>query len=110
MSLEKSNYSTTINKIKVVLLRTPMIVPKWAHAQSICPPLGLAYVAASLKQAKYEVRCLDALGEAPLQKIISKDNNFVNIGLTTTQILQHLASKNFDVLFVSLMFKKEKFL
>ena len=102
--MEKSNHSNTINKIKVVLLRTPMVVPKWAHASSICPPLGLAYVAASLQQAKYEIRCVDALGEAPLQKIISENNNFVNIGLSTTQIIQHLALQNFDILFISLMF------
>ena len=70
MSLEKSNRSNTINKIKVVLLRTPMGVPKWAHASSICPPLGLAYVAASLQQAKYEIRCVDALGEAPLVHVL----------------------------------------
>ena len=107
MSLEKSNHSNTINKIKVVLLRTPMVVPKWAHASSICPPLGLAYVAASLQQAKYEIRCIDALGEAPLQKIISENNNFVNIGLSTTQIIQHLALQNFDILFISLMFSHE---
>ena len=55
---------------KVVLLRTPMVVPKWSHAFSICPPLGMAYVAAALRQAGYGVRCIDSLGEAPFQKII----------------------------------------
>ena len=72
MSLEKSNHSNIFDKIKLVLLRTPMVVPKWAHANSICPPLGLAYVAASLLQANHKVRCIDALGEAPFQKIIWK--------------------------------------
>ena len=47
------------------------------------------------------------LGEAPLQKIFSEDNKFVNFGLSTKEILQHLASKNFNVLFVSLMFSHE---
>ena len=56
MSLEKSNHSNTINRIKVVLLRTPMVVPKWTHANSICSPLGLAYVSASLQQAKYAIK------------------------------------------------------
>ena len=59
-----SDYQNTINQIKLLLLRNPMVVPKWGHMESICPPLGLAYVAASIQQAGYEVSCLDALGEA----------------------------------------------
>ena len=102
-----SGYQNINDQIKLVLLRTPMVLPKWNNSHSICPPLGLAYVAASLQQAGYEVRCIDALGEAPLQKIFSEDNKFVNFGLSTKEILQHLASKNFNVLFVSLMFSHE---
>ena len=103
----QSNPADTINHIKVVLLRTPMVVAAWSHVNSICPPLGLAYIAASLQQAGYEIRCVDALGEAPLQKIISKNNNFINFGLTNKQILQHLSYDDFDVLFVSLMFSHD---
>jgi len=93
--------------IKSVLLRTPMIVPKWSNQSSICPPLGLAYVASALRKAKYDVRCVDALGEAPLQKIISEDKKFVNYGLSTEEIIKHLSSKDFNVLFVSVMFSQE---
>ena len=50
MISEKQN---TIDRIKPVLLRTPMVVPKWSHTAPICPPLGLAYVAASLKKNGY---------------------------------------------------------
>ena len=100
-------YKNINDQIKPVLLRTPMVLPKWNNSHSICPPLGLAYVAASLQQAGYEVRCVDALGEAPLQKTFSEDNKFVNFGLSKEEILQHLASKNFNVLFVSLMFSHE---
>ena len=95
------------NDIKLVLLRTPMIVPKWSNQSSICPPLGLAYVAAALRKAKHNVRCVDALGEAPLQKIISEDKKFVHYGLSTKQIIQHLSNENFNVLFVSVMFSQE---
>ena len=92
-----SGYQNLNDRIKLVLLRTPMVLPKWNNSHSICPPLGLAYVAASLQQAGYEVRCVDALGEAPLQKTFSEDNKFVNFGLSKEEILQHLASKNFNV-------------
>ena len=93
--------------IKSVLLRTPMVVPKWSNQSSICPPLGLAYVASALRQSKYDVRCIDALGEAPLQKIISGDKKFINYGLSTEEIIKHLSYKDFNVLFVSVMFSQE---
>ena len=102
-----SDYQNTINQIKLLLLRNPMVVPKWGHMESICPPLGLAYVAASIQQAGYEVSCLDALGEAPLQRNVLKEKNLISFGLSTEQILQQLASKDFNVLFVSLMFSCE---
>ena len=102
-----SEYQNTINRIKLVLLRNPMIVPRWGHMESICPPLGLAYVAASLQQAGYEVSCLDALGEAPFQRNVLEDKKFISFGLSTEQILQHLEFKDFNVLFVSLMFSCE---
>ena len=102
-----SDYQNTINQIKLLLLRNPMVVPKWGHMESICPPLGLAYVAASIQQAGYDVSCLDALGEAPLQRNVLEDKNLISFGLSTEQILQHLASKDFNVLFVSLMFSCE---
>ena len=95
------------DNIKSVLLRTPMIVPKWSNQSSICPPLGLAYIASALRHSKHEVRCIDALGEAPLQKIISEDKKFVTYGLSTEEIIKHLSYKDFNVLFVSVMFSQE---
>ena len=102
-----SGHQNTIDRIKPVLLRTPMVVPKWSHTAPICPPLGLAYVAANLKQAGYDVRCVDALGEAPLQRIATEDNKYLYYGLSIKEILQHLAFKEFNVLFVSLMFSHD---
>ena len=102
-----SEHQNTIDRIKPVLLRTPLVIPKWSHQAAICPPLGLAYVAASLKQAGYEVRCVDALGEAPLQRIATEDNKYLYYGLSIKEILQHLAFKEFNVLFVSLMFSHD---
>ena len=91
------DYINTTSRIKVVLLRTPMVAPKMSHAFSICPPLGLAYLGAALQKADFEVTSIDALGEAPLQKIISENNNnFINVGLSTKQILQFPAIDNFS--------------
>ena len=102
-----SGHQNTIDRIKPVLFRTPLVVPKWSHTAPICPPLGLAYVAASLKRAGYDVRCVDALGEAPLQRIATEDKKYLYYGLSIKEILQHLAFKEFNVLFVSLMFSHD---
>jgi len=102
-----SEHQDRIDQVKPVLLRPPYVVPKWSHTASICPPLGLAYVAASLRKKGYQVRCVDALGEAPLQKIASEDNRYLYYGLSIKEILQHLAIKEFNVLFVSLMFSHD---
>ena len=83
-----SDYKNIFDPIKLVLLRTPMVVPKWGHMESICPPLGLAYVAASIQQAGYEVSCLDALGEAPFQRNVLEEKNLISFGLSTEQILR----------------------
>ena len=53
--MEKFNYKNLANNMNVVLLRTPMVVPKMSHALSICPPLGLAYVASALQKANFNV-------------------------------------------------------
>ncbi len=102
-----TEHQNSIDKAKPVLFRTPLVVPKWSHTAPICPPLGLAYVAACLKKAGYDVRCVDALGEAPLQRIATEDKKYLYYGLSIKEILQHLARKEFNVLFVSLMFSHD---
>lgn len=82
-----------------------MVVPKWAHASSICPPLGLAYVAASIRKAGFEVRCVDALGEAPFQRIVLDNPNFLTYGLSTPEIVERVGKC--DILGFSLMFSHD---
>jgi magnesium-protoporphyrin IX monomethyl ester (oxidative) cyclase len=51
--------------MKVLLINPPATVPvDWKTRVGICPPLGLAYLAASLLRAGHEVKILDALAEA----------------------------------------------
>lgn len=82
-----------------------MTVPRWAHVSPICPPLGLAYVAASLRKAGYDARCVDAVGEAPFQRIVLENKNFLTYGLSTREIIERVA--HCDVLGVSLMFSHD---
>lgn len=89
----------------IVLLRPPMVVPRWAHVSSICPPLGLAYVAASIRKAGFQVRCVDALGEAPFQCLVLENPNFLSYGLSIPQIVERVGQV--DILGVSLMFSHD---
>ena len=90
---------------EIVLLRPPMIVPRWAHVSPICPPLGLAYVAASIQQAGYNVRCVDGIGEAPFQRLVQENPNFLSYGLSTAQIVERVGEC--DVLGISSMFSHD---
>ena len=47
----------------VTIIRPPIIVSKWCYMSAICPPIGPAYLAASLQAAGHTVRLIDALGE-----------------------------------------------
>jgi anaerobic magnesium-protoporphyrin IX monomethyl ester cyclase len=51
-------------------------------------PLGLAYVAASLRRAGHEISLLDAVGEAPGQ--ITLDGELQRLGLTPEEIVERL--------------------
>jgi len=50
---------------KVVLTRGPVVVPKWGVASGLlCPPIGIAYIAATLRQHGFAVAIVDPVGEA----------------------------------------------
>jgi radical SAM superfamily enzyme YgiQ (UPF0313 family) len=51
-------------------------------------PLGLAYIAASLREAGHRVSLLDAVGEAPDQ--VSEDRHLFRLGLTADEIVARL--------------------
>jgi len=103
-----ANSTSVEKKARVVLLRPPMLVAKWANFSSVCPPLGLAYLAAAIRQAGYDdIRAVDALGEAPFQRVALENSNFTNFGLSTRQILDKAGEAPFDILCVSLMFSHD---
>ena len=52
----------------VALVRTPILVPKWmSFSGFLCPPVGVAYVAAAVREAGYPVCIVDPVGESPFE-------------------------------------------
>jgi radical SAM superfamily enzyme YgiQ (UPF0313 family) len=49
----------------VALIRPPSVVARYAATLNATPPLGTAYLAASLARAGHRIKVIDAVGEAP---------------------------------------------
>lgn len=50
--------------MRICLLRPPVLIPRSNVTEMFTPPLGLAYVAASLREAGHQVEAIDSLGIA----------------------------------------------
>ena len=87
--------------MKILLIQPPFTIfrtePKKCH-----PPLGLAYLAAVLKEG-HEVMVLDALAEGyESEEII--DKGFIRYGLSFEDIKKRIAAYLPDVVCVSCLF------
>lgn len=91
----------------VVLVKPPMQVARGNHLTLACPPLGIAYLAASLRSHGIPVTVVDAVGEAPDQvSPIQGRPGLLRYGLTDEQIVRRIPA---DATFigVSSMFSEE---
>ena len=76
--------------LRVLIINPPSLFdPKDPFTTGIVyMPIGLAYLAANLRESKIEFQVLDAFGSAP--KRSSKFRNFVRLGLDNNEILQYV--------------------
>ncbi|MEI8256663.1 MAG: radical SAM protein, partial [Deltaproteobacteria bacterium] len=88
------------------LIRPPSVVSQYALTLNATPPLSLAYVAASLAAAGYDVAVIDGVGEG-LDAVHPgyRDDVMLN-GLSIDQILARVDSRT-EVIGVSCMFSNE---
>lgn len=91
--------------MKVCLVRPPSIVNPVSYIASLTPPIGLAYVAAALKEAGHSVDIVDAIGEAPRQSVPIA-HNLVLRGLTFEQIVARIP-RDAGLIGISGMFSSE---
>src|SRR5918996_4089979 len=90
----------------VTLIRPPLLVPTWSDSGPLTPPVGPAYLAASLRQAGHVARIVDGLGENPFQVTPLFDNKVMAIGLRSEEIVERIEGDT-DLIGVSCMFSQD---
>ena len=91
----------------ITLIRTPTLGNKNNWMQSSLPPLGLAYLAASLKQAGFNPRVIDAVGEGIEQfSLFEKVPETMRHGLSNQEIISRIQLEE-EIIGVSCMFSQD---
>ncbi|MGE4056045.1 MAG: radical SAM protein [Vicinamibacterales bacterium] len=90
----------------VTILRPPLLVPTWSDSGPLTPPVGPAYLAASLRQAGHQARIVDGLGENPFQVTSLFDGTVMAIGLRSEEIVERIAPDT-GLIGVSCMFSQD---
>lgn len=90
----------------VTLLRPPLLVPTWSDSGPLTPPIGPAYLAASLIQAGHEARIVDGVGENPYQITSLFGDTVMAIGLKSEEIVDRIQPDT-ELIGVSCMFSQD---
>jgi anaerobic magnesium-protoporphyrin IX monomethyl ester cyclase len=90
----------------VTILRPPLLVPMWSDSGPLTPPVGPAYLAASLRQAGHDPRIVDGIGENPFQVTALFDNKVMALGLKSEEIVD-LIRPDTQLIGVSCMFSQD---
>ena len=90
----------------ITLVRPPLLVPTWSDSGPMTPPIGPAYLAASLRQAGHTPRIIDGLGENPFEVTSLFDNKVTAIGLRSEEIVDRIEPDT-GLIGVSCMFSQD---
>jgi anaerobic magnesium-protoporphyrin IX monomethyl ester cyclase len=75
--------------MKVCLIRPPIVLPANNIMTTYTPPIGLAYVAGSLREAGFDLCFIDALGEAMDERHLWENDTFIH-GWSPEQIVEKI--------------------
>lgn len=90
----------------VAILRPPAVITKWADAAPLTPPLGAAYLAASLSAAGHEVQIVDAIGLAPRNVQPISGAKVFSVGLSPEEMVAQIDTRA-DIIGVSALFSHD---
>lgn len=88
--------------LNISLINPPQIFTKNQVASGVTPPLGIAYLAAYVREEGHSVQIIDALGEAPQKINAFRKNTFLR-GLTFDEILEKIRP-DADIIGISNLF------
>lgn len=92
---------------QVLLLRPPSLSSAKGVLHDAAPPVGVAYLAASLRQAGHNVQVIDALGEGLFQyEKVHQNDTLVKHGLSDEEIIERIPD-SIEFIGVSCMFSVE---
>jgi anaerobic magnesium-protoporphyrin IX monomethyl ester cyclase len=90
---QRQNTENESSRSAVTFVRTPILVPKWmSFSGFLCPPVGIAYVAAAVRQAGYPVSVVDPVGESPFEVNEIPGRPSVLYGLSLEKTVQAIPS------------------
>jgi len=90
-------------KMKVSLISSPFVVPEPYLFHSVAPPLGLLYIASTLRDKGHDVSIIDLIAAAPIKRRSISDG-IDRFGLTNEDVIEELNEQSPDVIGVSIMF------
>lgn len=91
--------------MKCTLIRCPQTFGKFVSAAYAVPPIGLAYVAAALREAGHDVHVIDTTGEA-IEQFTKISDTWLRRGLTDDEVLERIDPDSEAICF-SLMFSQD---
>jgi radical SAM superfamily enzyme YgiQ (UPF0313 family) len=90
--------------MKCTLIRGPQLLDKFVSAGYAVPPVGMAYIAGSLRAAGHDVQVIDSTGEA-IDQFEELGRSALRRGLSDAEVLRRIGTP--DVIGFSLMFSQD---
>jgi anaerobic magnesium-protoporphyrin IX monomethyl ester cyclase len=100
------DYSSHIRRVMLVFPSFPPAAAFVGWRLMVSLPMGIAYLGSAVREAGYEVSCLDMVVEAPRQETVV-DDNVTRLGLTYEQTMDRIIAWKPDVVGISCIFSNQ---
>ena len=105
-ALEKFGASKRISEQKITLLKPVAVFSNYSYSTPLFPPIGLAYLAALVEKAGYNVSVVDAVGSDIKNISPTKDGKMKCQGLSVNALIDRIDPET-KIIGISLMFSQE---